>query len=96
MKKEYKLLMKKHGGFIPFDEIAKMKKSKLKRVNTKKRSKFKKRKSCECGKSHIIIEKGTGKKRSSKCTEPGIIIRSNDDSLYILKKIRSIKKWVKI
>ena len=63
MKKEYKLLMKKHGGFIPFDEIAKMKRSKMKkRVNTKKRSKFKKRKSCECGKSHIIIEKGTGKK----------------------------------
>ena len=37
MKKEYKVLMKQYGGFIPFDEIAKMKKIKMKkRVNTKK------------------------------------------------------------
>ena len=99
MKKEYRVLMRKYGGFIPFDEFSKMKRSKIKkRVNTKKRSKFKKRgkKSCKCDKSQIIVEKGTGKKRCSKCTEPGIIIRSNDDSLYILKKIRSIKKWVKL
>ena len=99
MKKEYRVLMKHYGGFIPFDEIAKMKRSKMKkRVNTKKRSKLKKRgkKSCGCDNSQVIVEKGTGKKRCSKCTEPGIIIRSDDDSLYILKKIRSIKKWVKI
>jgi len=99
MKKEYKVLMKQYGGFIPFDEIAKMKRSKMKkRVNTKKRSKIKKRgkKSCECDNSQAIVEKGTGKKRCSKCTEPGIIIRSEDDSLYILKKIRSIKNWVKL
>jgi len=99
MNKEYKVLMKQYGGFIPFDEIAKMKRSKMKKkVNTKKRSKLKKRgkKSCECDNSQVIVEKGTGKKRCSKCTEPGIIIRSDDDSLYILKKIRSIKKWVKI
>jgi hypothetical protein len=99
MNKEYKVLMKQYGGFIPFDEIAKMKRSKMKKkVNTKKRSKLKKRgkKSCECDNSQVIVEKGTGKKRCSKCTEPGIIIRSEDDSLYILKKIRSIKKWVKI
>tara|TARA_B100000900_G_C20583770_1_gene718646 strand:+ start:1111 stop:1410 length:300 start_codon:yes stop_codon:yes gene_type:complete len=99
MKKEYKVLMKQYGGFIPFDEIAKMKRSKMKkRVNTKKRSKLKKRgkKSCGCDNSQVIVEKDTGKKRCSKCTEPGIIIRSEDDSLYILKKIRSIKKWVKI
>lgn len=98
MKKEYKVLMKQYGGFIPFDEIAKMKRSKMKkRVNTKKRSKLKRgKKGCECEKSQVIVEKDTGKKRCSKCTEPGIIIRSEDDSLYILKKIRSIKKWVKI
>ena len=98
MKKEYKVLMKQYGGFIPFDEIAKMKRSKMKkRVNTKKISKLKRgKKSCECGNSQVIVEKDTGKKRCSNCTEPGIIIRSEDDSLYILKKIRSIKKWVKI
>lgn len=104
MNREYKLLMKQYGGFIPFDEIAKMKRSKMKRskmkkrVNTKKRSKLKKRgkKSCVCDNSQVIVEKGTGKKRCSKCTEPGIIIRDDDDSLYILKKIRSVKKWVKI
>ena len=104
MNREYKLLMKQYGGFIPFDEIAKMKRSKMKRskmkkrVNTKKRSKLKKRenKNCNCGKSQVIVEKDTGKMRCSKCTEPGIIIRTNDDSLYILKKKKSIKKWIKI
>ena len=96
--------MKQYGGFIPFDELSKMKRSKMKRskmkkrINTKKRSKFKKngRKSCKCDNSQVIVEKGTGKKRCSKCTEPGIVIRGSDDSLYILKKIRSIKKWVKM
>lgn len=105
MNKEYKVLMKQYGGFIPFDEIAKMKRSKMKKkVNTKKRLKRRvfskgskdKNKNCNCGNSQVIVEKDTGKMRCSKCTEPGIIIRSEDDSLYILKKIRSVKKWVKI
>jgi hypothetical protein len=88
--------MKKHGGFIPFDELTKMKRSKKK--STKKKSKHKKRnkKKCDCGDSQVIIEKGTGKRRCSKCTERGIIIRGEDDFLYILKKNISDNRWVKI
>ncbi len=99
--------MKQYDGFIPFDEIAKMKRSlsKPKRVTKVARTKRKGKprskkakevKTCECGKSHVIVEKKSEVSRCSKCTDPGIIIRGQDDSLYILKKTRSIKKWVKI
>ena len=50
----------------------------------------------KCGESQVIVEKESGKKRCAKCTESGIIIRGEDDNLYILKSIRSINKWVKI
>jgi hypothetical protein len=98
--------MKQYGGFIPFDEISKLKRSKPKRSKPK-RSKVKRRdkkfgskqtrkNSYKCENSQIIVEKETGKRRCSTNTEPGIVIRGEDDSLYILKKFKSIKKWVKI
>ena len=101
MREEYKRLMKQYGGFIPFDEFSKLKRSKPKRSKAKRKdkkfgSKRTQKKSYKCENSQIIVEKGTGKRRCSKNTDPGIVIRGEDDFLYILKKFKSIKKWVKI
>lgn len=101
MREEYRRLMKQYGGFIPFDEISKLKRSKQKRSKVKRKdkkfgSKQTRKKSYKCDNSQIIVEKETGKRRCSTNTEPGIVIRGEDDSLYILKKFKSIKKWVKI
>ena len=111
MRKEYSSLMKQYGGYIPFDKLSSVHKrvdsKKVKRDLTKKgrRGKLKRgalkkgaktaSKECQC-KKDFVVEKGGKLKHCAKCTNVGIIIRGEDDILYILKKIRSTKKWVKI
>ena len=68
----------------------------MKRKGKSMGSKQTRKKSYECENSQIIVEKGTGKRRCSKNTDPGIVIRGEDDFLYIIKKFKSVKKWVKI
>ena len=112
MRKEYSSLMKQYGGYIPFDKLSSVHKrldsKKVKRDLTKKgrRGKWKRgplkkgakttsKKECQC-KRDFIVEKGGKLKHCAKCTNVGIIIRGENDNLYILKKIHTTKKWVKI
>lgn len=97
-----------HGGYIPFDKLSKVRSQKSLKKNKLTKNKPPKNRSrkkptpkkisntCECKDSQVIIEKGSGKKRCANCVDSGIILRGDDDNLYILKKARSISKWVKI